>query len=283
MLGVVIGRFQTPFLHEGHLELINYARNKSENLLILIGVSDAVGTDREPMDFETRKGLFLTNDIVLPLKDMPSDVDWSNKIDDIIKELGFDEATIFGGRDNSISGYYSGKHKIDIMNGRTDKNATELRRQVKIKYNQDFREGIIYHTQKRYPIVYSTIDVVITNDNNEFLVGKKGDKFAFIGGFLDPQDNSLLDCANRELFEESGIKTDLKYIDSIKINDYRYKKSKDSIMTHIFIGKYNQLPKKINIIDFEFKEFKFFNLEDLKVNLQDYHNPILEKILTINY
>ena len=282
MLGVVIGRFQTPYLHEGHRELIEYARNKSDNLLVLIGVSDAVGTDREPMDFETRKGLFLTNDIVLPLKDMPSDIDWSNQVDSIIESLGFEKAIIFGSRDNSILGYYSGKHKIDIMLCKNNKNATDLRKSIKVKHSQDFREGIIYHTQKRYPIVYSTVDIIIVNNNNEFLVGKKGDKFAFIGGFLDPQDNSLLDCANRELFEESGIKTDLKYIDSIKINDYRYRKSKDSIMTHIFIGKYNQLPKKIDITDFEFKEFKFFNLENLKINLQDYHKPILEKILTCN-
>ena len=112
MLGVVVGRFQTPYLHEGHRELIEHARNRCDNLLVLIGVSDAVGTDREPMDFETRKGLFLTNDIVLPLKDMPSDIDWSNQIDSIIESLGFEKAIIFGGRDNSISGYYSGKYHI---------------------------------------------------------------------------------------------------------------------------------------------------------------------------
>jgi len=276
MLGVVIGRFQTPYLHEGHQDLINYARNKSDKLLILVGVSDAVGTDREPMDFETRKGLFLNNDIVLPLKDMPSDVDWSNQIDSIIKSLGFEKAIIFGGKDNSICGYYSGKHEINIMISKNDKNATDLRRSVKVKPSQDFREGIIYHTQKRYAIVYSTVDIVIINNNNEFLVGKKGDKFAFIGGFVDPQDKTLVDSAKRELLEESGIDIDLKYKESIKINDYRYNKSKDSIMTHVFTGIYNELPNNINIKDFEFKEFKFFNYDQLKNEIQDYHKPILE-------
>ena len=279
MLGVVVGRFQTPYLHEGHRELIEYARNRCDNLLVLIGVSDAVGTDREPMDFETRKGLFLTNDIVLPLKDMPSDIDWSNQIDSIIESLGFEKAIIFGGRDNSISGYYSGKYETNIMVGKTDKNATDLRKSVKVKHSQDFREGIIYHTQKRYPIVYSTVDIIIVNNNNEFLVGKKGDKFAFIGGFVDPQDKTLIDSAKRELLEESGINIDLKYLSSIKINDYRYKKSKDSIMTHIFVGSYDKLPNSIDIKDFEFKEFKFFNKEEMKNNLQDYHKEILKLFL----
>ena len=279
MLGVVVGRFQTPYLHEGHRELIKHARNRCDNLLVLIGVSDAVGTDREPMDFETRKGLFLTNDIVLPLKDMPSDIDWSNQIDSIIESLGFEKAIIFGGRDNSISGYYSGKYETNIMVGKTDKNATDLRKSVKVKHSQDFREGIIYHTQKRYPIVYSTVDIIIVNNNNEFLVGKKGDKFAFIGGFVDPQDKTLIDSAKRELLEESGINIDLKYLSSIKINDYRYKKSKDSIMTHIFVGSYDKLPNSIDIKDFEFKEFKFFNKEEMENNLQDYHKEILKLFL----
>lgn len=279
MLGVVIGRFQTPYLHEGHKELIEYARNRCDNLLVLIGVSDAVGTDREPMDFETRKGLFLTNDIVLPLKDMPSDIDWSNQVDSIIESLGFEKAIIFGSRDNSILGYYSGKYEINIMLSKNDKNATDLRKSVKIKHSQDFREGIIYHTQKRYPIVYSTVDIIIVNNNNEFLVGKKGDKFAFIGGFVDPQDKTLIDSAKRELLEESGINTDLKYLASIKINDYRYRKTKDSIMTHIFVGYHDKLPNNIDIKDFEFKEFKFFNKEEMENNLQDYHKEILKLFL----
>jgi bifunctional NMN adenylyltransferase/nudix hydrolase len=276
MLGVVIGRFQTPYLHEGHQDLINYAKSKCDKLLILIGVSDAVGTDREPMDFETRKGLFLNNDIVLPLKDMPCDIDWSKQVDKIINDLGFEKAIIFGGKDNSICDYYKGEHEINIMIAKSDKNATDLRRSVKVKSSQDFREGIIYHTQKRYPIVYSTVDIVIVNNKNEFLVGKKGNRFAFIGGFVDPQDKTLVDSAKRELLEESGINIDLKYKESIKINDYRYNKSKDSIMTHVFTGVYNELPNNTNIKDFEFKEFKFFNYDQLRNEIQDYHKPILQ-------
>ena len=116
MLSVVIGRFQIDSLHQGQLELLHKARNNGEGLLILVGVSDATGTDKNPLSFEARKGLFNSNDLVLPLKDFPlSDKDWSDEIDRIISELGFSEATIFGGRDNSIEGYYSGKHPVKII------------------------------------------------------------------------------------------------------------------------------------------------------------------------
>jgi len=278
MLGVVIGRFQTPYLHEGHQDLINYARNKSDKLLILIGVSDAVGTDREPMDFETRKGLFLNNDIVMPLKDMPCDIDWSNQVDNIIKSLAFEKAIIFGGKDNSICGYYKGEHEINIMIAKSDKNATDLRKSVKVKSSQDFREGIIYHTQKRYPIVYSTVDIIIKKDG-KYLVGKKGDKYCFVGGFVDAGDKTLQDAALRELKEETGITQfcTIDYLGSMKINDYRYAKTKDSIMTNCFIVTY---PKDFGneIEDKEFKDFVWCRKEELNDLLHDFHKPLLTLI-----
>lgn len=51
MLSVIIGRFQTPYLHEGHLDLLKQARNHSENVLVLIGTTSATGTDKNPLPF----------------------------------------------------------------------------------------------------------------------------------------------------------------------------------------------------------------------------------------
>ena len=70
MLSVVIGRFQTPYLHQGHLELLEKANNYSDNLLVLIGCTVATGTDKNPMDFETRKQLIKYNCEIRPLYDM---------------------------------------------------------------------------------------------------------------------------------------------------------------------------------------------------------------------
>jgi bifunctional NMN adenylyltransferase/nudix hydrolase len=278
MLGVVIGRFQTPYLHEGHLQLLKYARNKSDKLLILIGVSSATGTDRDPMDFETRKGLFQTNDIVLMVYDMPSDIDWTKQVDSIIEHLGFKEATIFGSKDNAIEGHYLGKHPINIMLSTTSKSATEIRKNITVKYTQAFREGIIYQTQKRYPIVYSTVDVIIRNSAGEYLVGRKGDKYAFVGGFVDKEDASLLQAAERELKEETAIETSLRYFDSIKIADPRYSKTKDSIMTHIFLGRWDKLPNSDEIQDLEFKDFKFVSKDLIEGCLQECHKPIFHLV-----
>ena len=96
-LAVIIGRFQTPYLHKGHLKLIEEAKSISNAILILIGCTDAVGTDKNPMDYNTRWTLLyesgvLSNPMILRLDDCPSDKDWSDRIDRMINDLGYAEA-----------------------------------------------------------------------------------------------------------------------------------------------------------------------------------------------
>ena len=172
MLSVIIGRFQTPHLHQGHLQLIEEAHKHGTTTLVLIGTTAATGTDKNPLDFDSRYDLFYSHGIcshldIKPLPDCPSDKDWSDNIDKIIADLGFEEATIFGGRDNSVENYYSGKHPIKIINSIGTHSATKLRQQC-VKHpikNSDFRAGIIYATENRYPIVYSTVDIIVKNND----------------------------------------------------------------------------------------------------------------------
>lgn len=35
--GVIIARFQTPYLHDGHLELIEAVKEKHEKIIVFIG------------------------------------------------------------------------------------------------------------------------------------------------------------------------------------------------------------------------------------------------------
>jgi len=279
MLSVVIGRFQTPYLHEGHLELLRQARNYSENLLVLIGCTVATGTDKNPMDFETRRKLIKYNCEVKPLYDMLSDKDWSDQIDEIIADLGFSEATIFGGKDNSIENYYSGKHQVKIIRDIGVHSATALRKAVGMsdpRDSQDFRAGIIYATERRYPIVYSTVDVVIEKDD-KYLVGKKGDKYCFIGGFIDPSDENLFIAAHREAEEETGIAKlySVRYVGSLKIEDERYKGTKDCIMTHLIHFETDEEVNYKKIKDKEFKDFVWATKEELEELLHDFHKPLL--------
>lgn len=295
-LAVIIGRFQTPYLHKGHIKLIEEAKSISNDILILIGCTAAVGTDKNPLDYKTRALMFyeagvLSNPIIQPLHDVPSDKDWSDQIDEWVRVLGYKEAIILGGRDNSIQGSYSGKHEVKIIEAYGDHAASTLRKKVAKEplHCPEFRSGIIYHVENRYPIVYSTVDVALINKEGRYLMGKKGDKFMFIGGFVDVNDKSLLDAALRELKEETGIrpkeeawsKTILKYVISIKINDSRYKNTKDSIITHLFTARFDALPEDKKIIDKEFTEFKYLDKGDINL-VSDVHKELFQ-ILTLKY
>lgn len=53
--GVIIGRFQVPFLHQVHKELIETVVNNHNKTIIILGVSPIPCTIRNPLDFEGRK------------------------------------------------------------------------------------------------------------------------------------------------------------------------------------------------------------------------------------
>jgi bifunctional NMN adenylyltransferase/nudix hydrolase len=293
MLSVVIGRFQTPYLHNGHLELLDHALKMSERVLVLIGTTAAEGTDKNPLCFETRKVLFSNYRVdVKPLQDCPSDVDWSIQIDKIIEEVGFEKAVILGGRDNSIENYYSGKHAIKIISQCGNYSATLLRKAVGMsspRESKEFREGVIHHVENRYPIVYSTVDIAILKYCDPMtrvvLMGKKGDKFHFIGGFVDKSDNDLLHAARREMLEETGIDTRLTYEFSMKIDDPRYKNTKDGIMTHLFCGGVHYrypTPDLEKVADKEFDKLDWIELTPSAVSLvASHHQELFLKLINL--
>ncbi len=82
--GVIIARFQSPYLHPGHMELIQKVGEKHHKLVIVLGVCPIIGSRRNPYDFHTREKMIkaaFPNVIVLPLSDHPSDEKWSKKLE----------------------------------------------------------------------------------------------------------------------------------------------------------------------------------------------------------
>ena len=54
-LGVVIGRFQVPELHAGHRHILDTTRDENDDLLILLGTTEALPSERNPLPFSVRK------------------------------------------------------------------------------------------------------------------------------------------------------------------------------------------------------------------------------------
>ena len=52
---VIIARFQTPYLHEGHRQLISQVKTNHAKLIIVLGISPIVGSRKNPYDYYTRE------------------------------------------------------------------------------------------------------------------------------------------------------------------------------------------------------------------------------------
>ncbi|MBS7563278.1 NUDIX domain-containing protein [Mucilaginibacter sp. Bleaf8] len=245
---VIIARFQTPYLHEGHQKLIEQVSTKHTKLIILLGVSPIKGSRKNPYDYYTRERM-LKKDypdvIVLPVSDHPSDKAWSENLDNLLTSVfPNEEFWLYGSRDSFIP-YYSGKLQTVELPSHGDYNATQLREQYadKVFDSKDFRAGILYAYHNQYTKVYPTVDVAVFRHNKtEILLGKKSinNKWRLIGGFADPEDESFEHAAMRELTEECGLlKTScMVYETSAHVNDWRYRNEADKIITLLFSCDY---------------------------------------------
>jgi len=274
--GVIIARFQTPYLHEGHRQLIKQVSGSHNKLIILLGVSPITGSRKNPYDYHTREKMIKKDYpeiIVLPISDHPSDRVWSETLDNLLKSVFPSEHfCLYGSRDSFIP-YYSGKFETVELPEHGDYNATELRKQYadKVFDSNDFRAGILYAYYNQYTKVYPTVDIALfRNNKTEILLGKKAvnNKWRFIGGFSDPEDADYESVAKRELMEECGKMeiTEMTYETSRKINDWRYRNEADKIITLLFSCDFitGSPAAQDDIID-----LNWFKLSDLPKMLAD--------------
>ncbi len=248
-VGVIVGRFQVPHLHEAHLDLIRSVRERHPVTLIVLGIAPVLVTRNNPLDFESRKQMLLEafpDVTVLLLKDVASDEEWSRRLDEILGDAyptaGF---TLYGGRASFLE-CYSGRHRA-VELAREHESAvsgTDLRREVsaRAKGTADFRAGVVFAAFNQYAKCFPTVDVAIfSEDGTKILLARKPHEklFRFFGGFADPGSTSYEADARREVMEECGVEISApQYLGSTLIDDWRYRAEVDKIKTLFFSATY---------------------------------------------
>jgi bifunctional NMN adenylyltransferase/nudix hydrolase len=246
-IGVTVARFQVEDLHEGQIKMLDTVCKNHGKVIIFLGIPNGDGGKHDPLDYATREVMIKTlypNVIVLPQKDNRSDEVWSKNLDASIKlPFGDLPALLYGSRDSFIP-HYKGQYKTVELLTDVVYSGTQARKKVstRILPTSDFRAGVIHSVYAQRPVTYPTVDVVAYNEKNQILLAKKPneDKYRFIGGFVDRTDMTWEQAARREFMEEAnGCEIgDLKYVASGAINDWRYAKSENGIMTTLFLGEF---------------------------------------------
>jgi bifunctional NMN adenylyltransferase/nudix hydrolase len=288
-VGVIVGRFQVPELHDAHMELIQTVCDRHGKVIIFLGLSPLMVTRENPLDFEGRKQMILAkfpHVNVLYIKDQPDDEVWSRNLDTQIDDVITPNQTVllYGGRDSFIS-HYSGKHPSEELESQVFVSGSEIRKEVSrtsVRGTPDFRAGVVWAAFSQFPQCFATVDVAILNeDGSKILLGRKANekKFRLIGGFSDPKSPSYEADARREVSEEAGIEiTDPVYVGSYLIDDWRYRKEPDRVIkTLLFEAKHMfGTPKPGDDI----AEVKWFDLDwdlDVVPNHQDLINVIVTR------
>lgn len=244
-IGVIVGRFQIPKLHEGHLDLVKTVAERHPKTVIVLGLAPTLVTRNNPLDFESRKQMLLEafpEATVLYIKDVPSDPDWSARLDEILKDTyPTGSFVLYGGRDSFLKRYTGKFPAVELLQERFF-SGTDARNDTakKHKASADFRAGVVYAAFNQYPKCFATVDVAILDGPRILLARKPHEKlYRFVGGFSDPVSASFEADARREVQEETGLEIgDLQYLGSTIIDDWRYRSEVDKIKTLFFRAKY---------------------------------------------
>lgn len=287
-VGVIVGRFQVHQLHGAHEALIRSVYDTHRQTLVVLGLSQAKVTARNPLDFEARKRMLLAafpQATVLYLKDHPSDQSWSAKLDAIIRDYvsPAQSVSLYGGRD-SFAARYHGTYPVEILEPEAYASGTELRRGISkaVKASPDFRAGVIWASANGYPRVIPTVDIAIYQDigaRTEWLLVRKPTevRWRFPGGFVSPTDTTTETAAVREAAEETGASlASPQYVASMLVDDWRYRDETDKIMTTLFACQYISGP--VRPAD-DVEEARWFRQEEISPDLLvPEHAPLWEAI-----
>lgn len=290
-VGVIVGRFQVPALHDGHQYLLNHVLAKADMLVVLLGVSPVDGyTAENPLTFAQREMIlrsYVHPVTVFPLPDRRTNEEWSQHINTLLgttfPSINYD-VTLYGGRDSFIDSY-SGPFHVErvVIPAHITASGTDARAAIKEENSPEFFAGQIYALQRQFPHAYPTVDVAMLRPADrgmEALLIQRADsgRWCFPGGFVDPTDKTLEGAAVRELSEEIGLvptngAASMLYAGSTIIDDFRYRGSRDKIMTTLFVCRFafgRPMPNYNEVQD-----YRWVLLTDLPSVVSETHQPLV--------
>lgn len=312
-IGVVVGRFQVHDLHRAHVDLIDTVRSNHDKVIVFLGVNAVGPTRNNPLDFETRRKMFVDRwpeITVLPIVDRESDSDWSSILLSKVREIyPLGGITLYGSRDSFIQHYTGNLPTVSLEpdSEYVAVSGTAVREKLAHRSlsSNDFRAGIVYALNQLAPRVIPVIHTAIFRQNPiefksndlsqepptphwdyEILLVREensdDDRWEFVSGELLPTDTSYEQAGRRLIYKELGLQTTIfDYVCSERKSDWRLKNEVDENFSTLFAVQYlSGIPTPGD----SFYRAKWVNFAPLiegswKYDIKEELHPMFEKFL----
>lgn len=234
--GIFIGRFQP--VHEGHVHALGLAASQVQKLYILVGSANQCRSIRNPWTFEERKQMLslklhaqrITNYEIIPLNDYRySNTQWMSDVRATIEHYGMGSPILFGHmkEGNDYLKWFP-ELKFKSIEAQYSINATQVRERM-FDDNDPFMPETVrgdyafYQKEKQlfagYPfpetLNFNCADAILECQGHILLIQRKfapgAGAWALPGGFRNQQE-TFLDCAIRELIEETNVRVPEKVL-----------------------------------------------------------------------
>jgi len=234
--GIFIGRFQPA--HQGHIHAIGIAASQVDKLYIMIGSANACRSIKNPWTYQERVDRLraklhsarVSNVEFVPLNDYPyNDTQWIADIRATAEHYEMGTPTLFGHmkEGNDYLGWFP-DWKFRDIEAQYQIHATAVRQRMFDLNDPDMpqtvRDDYKYYQKEtatfaNYPfpetLNFNCADAVIECQGHVLLIRRKfapgAGAWALPGGFKN-RDETFLDCAVRELQEETNVRVPEKVL-----------------------------------------------------------------------
>ena len=234
--GIFIGRFQP--VHQGHIHAIGVAASQVQKLYILVGSANQCRSIKNPWTYDERKQMLalklhaerITNYEIIPLNDYRySDTQWMSDVRATIEHFNMGVPTLFGHmkEGNDYLKWFP-ELKFKSIEAQYTINATQIREQMFRDNDPLMPETVrgdyaFYQKEKQlfkdYPfpetLNFNCSDAILECQGHVLLIQRKfapgAGAWALPGGFRN-QRETFLDCAIRELMEETNVRVPEKVL-----------------------------------------------------------------------
>ena len=236
--GIFIGRFQPA--HKGHIQVLVDAASRVSQLLIMIGSANQCRSIKNPWTYKERRNYLskklyeagVTNYIIKPLNDYKyADSQWITDVRLTVEDsFGTKAPTMFGHmkEGNNYLTWFP-DWKFENVNSEYTINATQVRARMFAEKNSDMpqpvRDDKAFYDKEaelfaNYPfpetLNFNCADAILECQGHILLIQRKrapgAGAWAMPGGFRNRADPTLVDCALRELDEETNVRVPMKVL-----------------------------------------------------------------------